>query len=253
MIRIQTNRDEPLYTVTGPGGSFSSRGSRIFFNQRAGNYSIQIEDLPNFIETVTPTSGTLPCDGSLSFIITYTSIVAATTPTIQPVAIVAGGNVDLVLSKRVSTTAARPGDAVVYTLTVENRGNANSNSFVVEDELADVLQLAELLDFGGAQFDLARHKLTWPAVVVPAFGRVEKTFSVRVRNSFPAGSDSVMTNVYGNRVDVNVVRPQVAGAFVAPKTGAKTTISFGLSILTLSGYIIAHRRKGKERTIENPL
>ncbi|MBI4049744.1 MAG: DUF11 domain-containing protein [Candidatus Doudnabacteria bacterium] len=162
-----------------------------------------------------------------------------------------GGNVDLVLSKRAFNqtknqnaiqVTATAGDLIVYTLTVENRGNTASGNFVVEEDLFDVLQLAELVDFSGAQFDLARHKLTWPGQTIAAAGRIEKTFSVRVRSQFPAGTtDFVMTNVYGNRVDVNVARPQVAGVFIAPKTGSKATLSFGLSALVLIGFAAIRR------------
>ncbi|MBI4049746.1 MAG: DUF11 domain-containing protein [Candidatus Doudnabacteria bacterium] len=165
---------------------------------------------------------------------------------------VSGGNVDLILSKRAFNqtknqnaiqVTATAGDLIVYTLTVENRGNSASTNFVVQDNIGDILELAELTVFEGASFDLANRRLTWPAVSIVAGGRVEKTFSVRIRSTLPASSDFVMTNVYGNRVDVNVARPQIAGVFVSPKTGSGAILSFGLAFATVVAYAVYRKNK----------
>lgn len=159
---------------------------------------------------------------------------------------VLGANIDLVQSKRAfnqtknvnaTAIAANSGDVIVYTLTVENRGNTTANNIVIEDDIGDVLELAELVTFDGATFNLAARRLTWPAVSVFPGGRVDRTFSVKVRPSFPAGTDFVMTNFYGNRVDVPVVGPRIAGVFVAPKTGGTATLSFVLAWLSVTSYM----------------
>ena len=84
--------------------------------------------------------------------------------------------------------------------------------------------------------------LRWNAVSIPAGGVVEKTFRVLVNSTFPAGSDNVMTNVFGNTVNVTVLKPRVAGTFVAPKTGATTNVSLILATLTFAGFLGFRKR-----------
>ena len=164
---------------------------------------------------------------------------------------VLGGNIDLLQSKRAfnqtrgvdaTTVTAQSGDIIVYTLSVENRGNQAATNFVVEDDIRDILELAELTSFGDATFNLGLYKLSWPAVTVPAGSKVDKVFTVRVRSAFPSASDFVMTNFYGNRVDVRV--PRVGGEFIAPKTGATLALSLLFASLTVASYAL---RKEKFR------
>jgi uncharacterized repeat protein (TIGR01451 family) len=158
------------------------------------------------------------------------------------VASVAGSNINLVLSKSAfnqtqnvdaTSVPAHSGDLIVYTLSVQNTGNAPATNFVFSDNLSDVLQLSQLQDFGGSAFNLANLTLTWPAVTIPANGTVQKTFSVMVDQSFPAGSDNLMTNTFGNTINVTVLKPTV---FTAPKTGPTTDVVVMLSVLTVAGF-----------------
>lgn len=154
--------------------------------------------------------------------------------------------ISLVLSKRAfnntqnvdaTQTTARPGEVITYTLSVQNSGTSDAASYVFQDDVADILELSELGNFSGANFDLARMVLTWPATVIPAGGRVEKTFTVTVRETFPAGTDMVMTNTFGNTVNV-----KVRGPFTAPATGSPATLSLLFAGLTAGAY--AAYRKG---------
>ncbi len=163
---------------------------------------------------------------------------------------VLGGNINLVLSKRAfnqtqnvnaTQVTAKAGDIIVYTLSVQNQGNVTATNYVFQDNLADVLQLSMLNDFGGASFDLGTLTVTWPQVSINAGQTVEKTFSVKVNSTFPAGSDNVMTNVFGNTLNVVVLKPVVAG-ITAPPTGTTTNVIFLLSTLSIAGFA-TYRRK----------
>ncbi len=167
------------------------------------------------------------------------------------VAQVAGGNINLTLSKRAfnqtqnvdaTTTIARAGDVIVYTLTVRNTGNAAATNFIFQDDISDILKLSMLQNFGDGMFHTGSLSLAWPQTTIPSNGTVEKTFSVKVNSSLPAGSDRTMTNVFGNTVNVSVAQPVVAGVFKAPPTGATTTVALVLSALVMLGY--AAYRKG---------
>jgi uncharacterized repeat protein (TIGR01451 family) len=160
---------------------------------------------------------------------------------------VLGGNVDLVLSKKAynnnqakdaTTVTAKAGDVIAYTLTVKNNGSVPAQNFVFEDNIADILQLADLTSFTGANYDANTKTLTWAAQAIPANGSVEKVFVVKVKNPVPTGTDYVMTNVFGNKVDVPVERP-----FVAPPTGVAGMISFILALLAVGGYFMYRRRQ----------
>ncbi|MGE5298117.1 MAG: hypothetical protein ACM3KM_03065, partial [Acidobacteriaceae bacterium] len=146
---------------------------------------------------------------------------------------IGGANIDIRLSKRAfnntlgqdaTVVTARKGDLITYTLTVQNFGTGTANGFVIDDDIADVLQLAELVDQGGGTLNFGSNSLRWAAMDIAAGAKVEKTFSVRVRNVFPSNTDFVMTNVYGNTININVTRPMVA-----PATGAGTTAGIALA------------------------
>jgi uncharacterized repeat protein (TIGR01451 family) len=166
---------------------------------------------------------------------------------------VQGGSVDINLSKRAwnntqnrdaTTTVARAGDLITYTLAVENRGSSDSLNFVFEDNIADILQLADLQSFSGANYNAGNQTLTWPSVTVPDGSRVEKQFTVRVKSPVPTGTDYVMTNIFGNDVKVRVQQP-----FVAPSTGAGTTVSLFLSTFSVAGYFLYRRWKQGKLTL----
>ncbi|MDP4001224.1 MAG: hypothetical protein Q8P83_03210 [bacterium] len=158
---------------------------------------------------------------------------------------VIGGNIDLVLSKSAfnqtqsrdaTSITARAGDSIEYTLRVENRGNATATNFVVEDNIADILELADLTTNSGATFDSSARVLRWSNTSINAGQTVERRFTVRVKNPIPTGTDLVMTNVYGNTVQVRLgTPPPITPPYKAPPTGPATTISLILSGLTAAG------------------
>jgi len=164
---------------------------------------------------------------------------------------VLGGNINLVLSKKAfnvtrnvdaTTVVAQSGDIIRYTLTVQNTGNATATNYVFQDNIADVLQLSQLQDFPGASFDLL-YNLVWPSMSIPANSTVEKTFTVKVNSTHPAGTDNIMTNTFGNTVNVQVNKGVVAGAYVAPKTGAGMNAVIALTIITMLGFVGYRQRE----------
>lgn len=152
------------------------------------------------------------------------------------------------------SVAARPGDLITYTLTFQSNLNG-SQSFVFADNIEDILYSAEINNYGGAS--LSSNVLSYPAVSVPANARVQKSFQVRVRE-IPAGTkDLLMSNFYGNGVDVRIFSAaaptptptpmpagQVKGAYLAPATGSGLPlVALLASILTMFWFFISSRRK----------
>lgn len=146
-----------------------------------------------------------------------------------------------------TTVSANPGDIIVYTLYVRNPGSASLNSFVIEDNISDILELAEISDQGGALS--VDSLIRWTAVTVPAGSEVNRSFRVRVReeNLFPTGSDRIMVNVYGNEVRVNVAG-RILGATTpvrptTPRTGPTEWFVFALASASTAGYWLYRRKK----------
>src|SRR5690606_34414368 len=107
-------------------------------------------------------------------------------------------------NKDATKVTAKAGDVIKYTLIAKNVGTVTVPNFVVQDNIADILQLADITDFGGATLDANSKVLTWPAFNIPVNTHLERTFTVRVKNPVPTGTDYIMTNIYGNKVEVPV-------------------------------------------------
>ncbi len=234
--------------------SGTTSGNIFSGNQFLGNLGVGQSRVITFNATINAGSSQTITNIAQAFADNATSVSAQASVFVGTVE---GGNIDLVLSKRAfnqtrntnaTSVSAHAGDIIVYTLSVRNQGNATATNYVFQDSLADVLQLSMLQDFGGASFDLASLTLTWPQVNIGAGQTVEKTFTVKVNATFPAGSDNVMTNVFGNTVNVTVLKPTVAGAYTAPPTGATTTMLFVLSTLSIAGFA-TYRRKEQLKTL----
>jgi uncharacterized repeat protein (TIGR01451 family) len=160
---------------------------------------------------------------------------------------VGGGNFGFLQSKSAfnetkgvnatSVTADR-GDLITYTLTFQNTGSQTLPSVTVEDDIGDILQLADLVDTGGAQ--LVGNVLRYPAVPVGPATTINKRFQVRVKNPIPSGTDLVMTNIYGNRIDIPV-RPPSGPPPESPRAGMPLAVTLLFSLIPPGG-MIAWRR-----------
>lgn len=153
-----------------------------------------------------------------------------------------------------SKVVANPGDKISYTITSENRGQADKTVTMTE-ELHDVLQYSKLMDSGGGTFkETADAKsLSWVDVSIAHGQKQSRTFMVQVLNPIPTtntgtsdGSsfDCTMTNTYGNTVNVHVQCP-VEKAVVEqtvnslPHTGPTENMIFAGSVLAVVVYFYA--------------
>ncbi|MEM6998038.1 MAG: isopeptide-forming domain-containing fimbrial protein [Patescibacteria group bacterium] len=152
-------------------------------------------------------------------------------------------------------TQAEGGDELVFTVTLSNSGMAAATNQPFVDDIHDLLEYAEVTDTGGAELDESERRLVWDNVDIEAESSVSRTFKVKVKNpipttpistSDPLSYDMKITNTFGNTVTIELPRPAgktvELAATTLPRTGPGTSISVGLVVFTLAGYMFARSR-----------
>lgn len=156
-------------------------------------------------------------------------------------------------------TTAAAGDIIEYTLVTKNYGNGDSKDTILKpEELADVLEYSDL-DFNslnGAVFDQETQTIAWnkPVTIKPDQS-ITKTFKVRIKNPLPQtptpsgnpGSfDLVLTNVYGNTIQIKlpggVAKTTEQINQTLPNTGPGEALVIGGVLTTIVGYFFARSR-----------
>ena len=163
---------------------------------------------------------------------------------------VLGTSVNLIQSKRAfndtknldaTVVPASREDYITYTLSVVNTGNAPATSYVISDDLSNVLTYASVVDTKGGTVNGS--VISWPALTVPAGSSVQETFRVRVNYFLPSASNLSMTNTFGNTVTIQIQNPTVVPIqFVAPKTGAEATFAFLFAGLITAAVAILEKK-----------
>lgn len=156
------------------------------------------------------------------------------------------GNPNIVLSKRayndtkhidaVTVNAAR-GDYITYSLVTTNNGNGTATNYVIQDDLSQVLPLADIVSTNGGT--ISGNTISYPSVTIRAGETVTKTFQVRVKQTLSSTLTYQLRNTYGNTVVINVPGTVV---YTAPQTGAAGTSAVAFAGLLTAGFVIARKR-----------
>ncbi len=144
-------------------------------------------------------------------------------------------------------TRAQAGDTIEYTLSVRNLSKVARSGFVIEENLEDVLEYADIIDASGATFtDSPVKMLSWAGVNIKPGETVSRTILVKIKSAIvstpastsdPLSYDMRMVNVYGDTIRIDL-----------PKTPIKTieqTISklpstgFGVNIVISTTLLMA--------------
>lgn len=159
-------------------------------------------------------------------------------------------------------TTAKAGDSIQYTLKTINKAYVPYNGYVVKEDLRDVLEYADIVTLGNAKN--TNGILTWPATNIGAKKTLTVQFTVKLKDPVPktpepcnpdvvnncpsTGSfDMIMTNVYGNTVNIGVEKPiektvEITTTKTLTKTGPGTTLIIGFSVTAIAGYFFARSR-----------
>ncbi|MFA6270508.1 MAG: hypothetical protein WC657_04880 [Candidatus Paceibacterota bacterium] len=151
-------------------------------------------------------------------------------------------------------STAKAGDVITYTLMVTNNGKASVDKFIVQENINDILDYATVTDLRGGSKD-SRGIISWPALTVKAGQTVQKQFVVKVKNpipqtpvssSDPGHFDLLMTNVYGNTINIKlpgtILKTTEFVTQTLPNTGPGTAIFGALGAVVIVGYFFARSR-----------
>jgi uncharacterized repeat protein (TIGR01451 family) len=149
---------------------------------------------------------------------------------------------------------AQAGETITYTLTTKNTGTGPEKGYVVTEQLADILEYADVTDLGGGT--LTKTTLAWPKVDIAAGKALTNSFKVKVKDPIPVTARSTddinsfdlkLENVYGNPVVVNVSPPPAkqleAGSTALPQTGAGTSIMITFAVVGAAVYLYMRNRQ----------
>lgn len=152
-------------------------------------------------------------------------------------------------------TTAKAGDSITYTLSAKNTASQKVNSFAIEENVGDILDYADITDLHGGTLDSASKTIKWPAGAINPGASMEQTLTVRIKNPIPQTTisssnpgtyDLVMTNIYGNTVNIKlpggVVKTTEQVATTLPNTGPGTGLLIGFTVTVIIAYFFARSR-----------
>jgi len=152
-------------------------------------------------------------------------------------------------------TTAFAGDTIIYTLSVNNKGNQTVRDFVIEENMSDVLQYSDVIDLNGGKKD-NDNNIFWPKTDIRAKDTVKKNITIKIKNpipqtpvsaSDPSAYDLMMTNVfYGSAVNIKLP-PSVSKTTeqivsTLPNTGPSSSVVASISIVVFVSYFLARVR-----------
>lgn len=163
------------------------------------------------------------------------------------------GNVDA------TTTTAKAGDKIVYSLNLSNKGKASADATPTE-ELLDVLEYAQVIDAGGGSFNAESKTLTWATVTVKPGETKTRMFTIQILADIPAMNtgtsdkqsyDCRIDNAFGNTVSIDVdcpVQKQIVEQTVnqLPHTGPRDNLLFAGVVFAIIAYFYARSRQMKK-------
>lgn len=151
-------------------------------------------------------------------------------------------------------TTASPSDRIEYTIRTTNIGSVATTTTITEN-LADVLEYADLSFNGGGIYDPVAKTLTWENVTIGASGTDSRSFAVQIKPTIaatpragndPAAHDCVITNSYGNTIRIAMQCPLIKTVENTvqqlPVTGPTENMVFTGALLMVVTYFYARSR-----------
>lgn len=163
-------------------------------------------------------------------------------------------NVTQTIANANGTTAA-PSDRIEYTVYTTNMSGAGTTATVTEN-LEDILEYADLSFDGGGRYDTVTKTLTWENVSIAGQATDKRTFAVQIKANIaatpraandPAAYDCVITNSYGNTINITMQCPITKTIETTvkqlPSTGVGENVAFATILLMVVTYFYARSRQ----------
>lgn len=147
-------------------------------------------------------------------------------------------------------TKASAGDTIEYTLSVTNRSKEVRKGFVVEENIDDVLEYADIIDASGATFTESPVKmLTWQPIDIKPNETINRTVLVKVKSTLPStpastsdphSYDMKMVNVYGNTVQIELPKTPIKTVEQTVTTLPSTGLGTNIAISTILAMVVTY-------------
>ncbi|MBW3569095.1 hypothetical protein KY385_03110 [Candidatus Parcubacteria bacterium] len=158
-------------------------------------------------------------------------------------------------SRLTSSTKARAGDVIEYTLTTANKNEVELVKYDIEDNIGDILDYADIdksfLSEQGGSFSADKKTVAWTDQTIAANSSSKKVFRVKMKNPLPATNqpnatapdfDCRMENSYGAPTVIQVDCAVVKAVETLPNTGPGETIGATFAVTFISSYFFARSR-----------
>lgn len=158
-----------------------------------------------------------------------------------------------------NNTTAKPNDVIQYLLTAKNTGSGTIKEFLVQDNLTDTLEYADVVDLHGGQIN-QNNVVSWPTVNIESGQNVQKFITIKIKNTLPNTSsplsnpgsfDLVINNVYGNATNIKLEADIVKSVesittTTLPNTGPGISLVVSFITVAFTGYFFARSRLMKK-------
>lgn len=153
-------------------------------------------------------------------------------------------------------TKANAGDSIEYTLSVTNRSKEVRKGFIIEENMEDVLEYADIIDASGAAFtDNPVKMLSWLPVDIKPNETINRTILIKIKSTIPStpastsdplSYDMKLINVYGDTVRIelptNPVKIVEQTVTTLPSTGLGTNILISTVLIMGATYFYFRSR-----------
>ncbi len=153
-------------------------------------------------------------------------------------------------------TKANAGDSIEYTLSVTNRSKEVRKGFVVEENMEDVLEYADIIDASGATFtELPVKMLTWQPIDIKPNETINRTILIKIKSTIPStpastsdplSYDMNLVNVYGDTVEIELpstpIKTVEQTVTSLPSTGLGTNMVISTVLIMCATYFYFRSR-----------
>lgn len=122
-----------------------------------------------------------------------------------------------------TSISAKPCEEVLYTLTTKNLGTEDKK-IIVKDDISDILKSAEIINISD-DGKIEDGFIVYPEVLLKKGETITRTFKVRIKENLGKVDGLKMVNIYGNKVVVAIIFPEIKKEFSITKKVRNFTLN----------------------------